>query len=41
MKKDHHKWAVALSEAKVYHQQTLTSRQERAAETAQLLATVS
>jgi uncharacterized protein YhaN len=37
MKKDHHEWAVALSEAKVYHQQNLTARQERLAETAQLL----
>jgi hypothetical protein len=34
MKKDHHKWAVALSEAKFYHQQTLTSRQERLAQAA-------
>ena len=41
MKKDHHKWAVALSEAKLYYQQTLTARQERLADTAHLLATVS
>jgi hypothetical protein len=32
MKKDVQKWTVALAEAKVYHQQTLTDRQEQIAE---------
>jgi hypothetical protein len=34
MKKDHHKWAVGLSEAKVHHQQTLTSRLEEVSKAA-------
>jgi hypothetical protein len=32
MKKDHHKWSLALAEAKLYYQQTLTDRQKRLAE---------
>jgi hypothetical protein len=41
MKKDHHKWSVALSEAKVYHRQTLTDRLKTLEDIAQLKATVS
>ena len=32
MKKDHHKWSLALAEAKLYYQQTLTDRQKRLTE---------
>jgi hypothetical protein len=38
MKKDHHKWAVTLAEAKVYHQQTLTDRLKTLQDIAQLKA---